>query len=98
MEHCKKNELSERRAREPRWARKFGYEPGTKLRRRGGVTNEEHVKWKSEYPNIDIRHKRTFSSPKTHLSDFKYPPTNWIEGKASEIPGWNLKELFNLWN
>lgn len=88
--------LDKIRSREPRWARKFGYEPGTKKRRRGGVTDEECIKWRSEYPNIDIRHKKTFSQPKTHLSDFKHPPSDWREVTLDEIDGWNLKRMFNL--
>lgn len=88
--------LDKIRSREPRWARKFGYEPGTKKRRSGGVTNEDHVKRKSEYPNIDIRHSGTFSRPKVTLESFKHRPTNWRETTLDNIPGWNLKELFNL--
>jgi hypothetical protein len=88
--------LDKIRSREPRWARKFGYEPGTKKRRNGGVTDEEHVKRKSEFPNIDIRHRGTFSAPKITLDSFKHPPTNFREWSIDEIPGWNLKELFKL--
>jgi len=88
--------LDKIRSREPRWARKFGYEPGTKPRRRGGVTNEEHIKRKSEFPNVDIRHDRTFSKPKTTLDSFIHPPTNWRETALDGIPEWDLKTLFNL--
>src|SRR3990167_9927992 len=76
--------LDEIRSREPRWARKFGYEPGTKKRRRGGITDEEHIKRKSEFPNIDIRHGKTFSKPKVTLDSFKHQPTNWREATRSE--------------
>jgi len=95
-EHCKKNELSERRAREPRWARKFGYEPGTKKIRRGGITDEDFEVWRSELPNIDIRHKGTFSHPKTFLHDFNHLPEDWKETNVFDIPGWDLKKMFNL--
>lgn len=88
--------LDKIRSREPRWARQFGYEPGTKPRRRGGVTDEEHIKRRSEYPNIDIRHRRTFSQPKTTLDSFKHPPPDWAETTMDQIPGWNLRELFQL--
>ena len=88
--------LDKLNSREPRWARQFGYEPGTKKRRRGGVTDEEHIERKSEYPNVDIRHRRTFSPPKITLESYKHPPTNWREVTLDQIPGWNLKELFNL--
>lgn len=88
--------LDKIRGREPRWARKFGYEPGTKLRRRGGFSNDIHIKRKSAFPNIDIRHDKTFSKPKITLDSFKHKPENWQERTPNEIEGWNLKELFNL--
>ena len=88
--------LDKTRSREPRWARLFGYEPGTKKRRRGGITDEEHIKRRSEYPNVDIRHKWTFSSPKVHLHNFKHAPVNWQEVQIGEIPGWDLKKIFDL--
>jgi len=88
--------LDKVRSREPRWARLWGYEPGTKKRRRGGFSDEEHERRKSEYPNIDIRHPGTFSKPKITLDSFKHAPTNWREIPIDEIPGWNLRKLFNL--
>jgi len=88
--------LDKIRSREPRWARKFGYEPGTKKKRRGGITNEDHIKRKSEFPNIDIRHPGTFSAPKITLESFKHKPENFIEKPIEEIPYWDLKKLFNL--
>ncbi len=84
------------RSREPRWARRFGYEPGTKKRRNGGVTDEEHVKRRSEFPNIDIRHSGTFSKPKVTLDSFRHQPTNWRETTLDQIPGWDLETMFNL--
>jgi len=82
--------LNKIRSREPRWARRFGYEPGTKPTRRGGVSDEKSETWRSEYPNIDIRHKLTFSQPKTRLKDFKHLPENWKEATLNEIPYWEL--------
>ncbi len=88
--------LDEHRAREPRWARCWGYEPGTKKRRKGGFSDEDNEKFRSELPNIDIRHGKTFSKPKTTLDSFKTKPTGWVETTIDKIPGWNLKELFGL--
>ena len=89
--------LDKDRSREPRWARRFGYEPGTKPRRRGGITDEEHEKWRSKFPNIDIRHKGTFSHPKTFLDEFHHKPTeSWMETNIKYLPGWDVKTLFNL--
>lgn len=84
------------RSREPRWARLIGYEPGTKKTRNGGFSDEQSERWKSSFPNIDIRHNRTFSSPKIHLTDFRHPPTDWRERTLDELEGWNLKSLFGL--
>jgi len=82
--------LDKIRSREPRWVRRFGYEPGTKPIRRGGITDEKHETWRSEYPNIDIRHNKTFSSPKTRLTDFRHQPTGWKETTLDKIPYWKL--------
>lgn len=82
-------------SREPRWARVMGYEPGTKRRRNGGLTDEPHLTWKSSIPNVDIRHKYTFSPPKVNLDSFKHKPTGWVESTIDNIPGWDIRRLFN---
>lgn len=94
-EKIKEMGWSETRSREPRWVRRMGYEPGTKKKRRGGFFDDDFSTWSSEYPNIDIRHKGAFSSPKLKLSDFKHEPKWWKEVPIEEIASWNLKELFN---
>ena len=73
---------------EPSWVRKMGYEPGTKKKKRGGFSDEDFETWSSKYPDIDIRHKGTFSPPKVTLESFKHLPTGWQEKKASEVL-WN---------
>jgi hypothetical protein len=88
--------LEEDRAMEPRWARRFGYEPGTKPKRRGGITDEICVKRMSAFPNVDIRHKRTFSKPKTFASEFNHLPPTFREVNIKDIPDWDLKKMFNL--
>ena len=88
--------LDEFRSREPRRARIWGYEPGLKLKRRGGLTDDGFDTWKSKYPNIDIRHKWSFSSPKIKLKDFKHKPINWKQINIDNVPGWDLKKIFNL--
>jgi len=96
LQVIKDQKLDEIRSREPRWARKFGYEPGSKKRRNGGITDEDHIKRRSELPNVDIRHSRTFSAPKITLESFKHKPENWSEIPIEEIQGWDLRELFNF--
>ena len=52
--------LDKVRSREPRWARKFGYEPGTKKRRSGGVSDEEarlaQPRQSGDYARTEARH------------------------------------------
>lgn len=83
-------------SREPTQARRWGYEPGTKRRKRGGFSNDDFDTWASERPNIDVRHDKTFSPPKTTLKSFRHAPVNWQEIRIEEIPGWDLKSLFGL--
>lgn len=62
--------------------RKWGFEPGTKKKKRGGLTDDEFATWCSKEPIIDIRHKGTFSPTKMKLESFKHPPTGWKEFKV----------------
>ena len=77
------------------WARRMGFEPGTKSKRQELISNSNSECWRSEYPNIDIRHKNTFTPAKMKLENFKHKPINWRETTLSQIPGWDLKELWN---
>lgn len=86
------------KSKEPEWARIIGYEPGTKKKKRGGFSDDDFGVWESKYPVIDIRHKGTFSRPKTLLSEFKHPP-KWFKDVPIEwIDGWNLREIKELWS
>lgn len=82
-------------SREPRWARIMGHEPG---RIGNSIPSNIWEQWKSEYPNIDIRHAGTVTRKKCDLSEFKHPPSaeSWKETTADKIDGWNLKSIFNL--
>ncbi|MBI2593025.1 hypothetical protein HYW44_00055 [Candidatus Daviesbacteria bacterium] len=81
---------------EPLWARRWGYEPGTKKTKRGGFSDDDFETWISKYPIIDIRHGKTFSQSKVTLDSFIHKPENWRETPLDKIPGWDLKGLFNL--
>lgn len=83
-------------SRDPAWVRQMGYEPGTKRRKRGGITDEQHLKIRSKVPNIDIRHKHTFSPAKCHLEDFKHPPDDFQVKAFADVPEWDLKGMFSL--
>jgi hypothetical protein len=80
--------------REPKWARAWGYEPGTKKPRNGGFSELAYDTWRSKDPIVDIRHPGTISKEKVTLDHFKHPPTNWQQIPVSDIPGWNIKEIF----
>jgi hypothetical protein len=88
--------LDKNEGHEPMWARKWGYEPGTKKIKRGGFSDDDFETWKSHYPIVDIRHGKTFSQSKVTIDSFKHKPTNWTEIKIKDIPGWDLEKLFNI--
>jgi len=79
----------------PYWVRKMGYEPGKK-RIRGGFLDEKVEEWRPQYPNIDLRHRNTHTPLKVTLNRFRCTPTNWKETTLENVPGWGLKEIFNL--
>lgn len=79
---------------EPSWARRWGYEPGTKKLKRGGFSDDDFETWISKEPIVDIRHGKTFSQSKVTLDSFIHLPTNWKETTLDNIEGWNFKELF----
>ncbi len=64
--------------------RVWGFEPGTKKKKRGGLTDDDFATWSSKSPIIDIRHPGTFSPTKVTLDSFKHKPTGWIEINISE--------------
>ncbi len=70
----------------PDWARSMGYEPG-KFNKEGEHALKEE--WRSEYPNIDIRHTRSMTHPKLDINDFKRKPKNWREDVIENLPGWD---------
>jgi hypothetical protein len=79
------------------WSRLGTYEPGRLKKCEGGFTDEDYEKWRSKYPNIDIRHKWTFTRSKTTVDDFICPPAGWKEIKISKMPGWgNILKMFNV--
>lgn len=83
-------------SRDPELARKWGYEPGTKKKKRGGLTDDDFETWKSEHPVIDIRHKDSYSPEKATLDSFKHTPLQWKEISIGKLPYWDLKEIFEL--
>lgn len=64
------------------------YEPG------GRDANKYEV-WRSEYPNIDIRHGGNLTKSKWSPDDFRDKSTcvNWQESTIDHIPGWSRDQL-----
>lgn len=101
IEHYKKRiqkmeemKMDPTRSREPRTARIWGFEPGTKPTSRGGFSDDTCDDWRSSGPNIDIRHKKTFTSIKADQQDFKVLPEGFKEIKYYQMKDWDLKTLF----
>ncbi len=92
---AKAKTLGEQEKREPAWARAWGYEPGTKKKKRGGFSDDDFETFKSEHPIVDIRHHGTISKIKVTLDSFKHQPTGWVEIPIEKIPGWDIRKLFN---
>ncbi len=97
LKYIKDKGLDKIPGNEPKWARVMGYEPGTKPRRKGGFSDEKFEVWKSAIPNIDIRHRHTFSPPKYTLDSFKNQPVNWKQENIKNIPYWGLDKLKEKW-
>jgi len=79
--------------KQPRWLRKLGYEPGC-TGGKMGLPKEPFDTWKSEFPNVDIRHRFCFTNRKTDIKSCVRKPKDWEEHTIDEIPGWNIRELF----
>jgi hypothetical protein len=77
---------------------RFGFEPGTRKIKDGGVTDEEFEDWKSELPNIDIRHRGTITPRKCHHTSFVVPPdwSTWKRITLDKIPGWDYEFLKSI--
>lgn len=67
----------------------MGFEPGLESRPRN-VDDYPVESWRSEFPNIDIRHDRNISKnrwTKEEFQDQKYTE-GWTESTVDKIPGW----------
>jgi len=71
-----------------RFIRQMGFEPGTHNRKER-VDDLKSGSWKSEYPNVDIRHGANLSSTRWKKEQFRNQKftKGWVESD-DEIPGW----------
>lgn len=78
------------------WKRQIGYEPGKSIRR-GGVDNYKRDYFKSENPNIDIKHGNNLTKMRWELSEYrcqKRLKNSWTIEEG--IPFWgHTKGRFN---
>ena len=82
-------------SRNPQFGRRWGFEPARKPTSNGGFSDEKYAYWESEHPLVDLRHRLAFSGEKTKKAEFKHKPIWWKEIPIEEIPGWNIREMFN---
>lgn len=94
LEKAEELGMSKIRSRAPRTGTIWAYEPGTKPISRGGFSDDICEDWFSSGPNIDIRHRKTFTSIKLDPEDFKNLPEGYQEKKYNEVSEWDLKALF----
>jgi glycosyltransferase involved in cell wall biosynthesis len=80
-----------RRVEAEGFSRKMGFEPGTHGRAER-VDDYKAEAWKSEYPNIDIRHEYNLTPSRWRKDQFRDQRNcrDWKEADASEIPGWEI--------
>jgi hypothetical protein len=95
LDYIFKNGFHKELSRNPKWARIMGYEPG-KSPRNGGFSNDKMDDWRSEYPNLDIRHRLTMTIPKLSIDQFNTPPKNWKQVTIDKVEGWDIKKLFQI--
>lgn len=77
------------------WRIKFGFEPGCRPIFMGGITDDTYEDWRSEYPNIDIRHHGTLTPRKCYTTSFarKDELASFRRVDVDNIEGWD-KEIF----
>jgi ribosomal protein L19 len=76
----------------------MGYEPGLHSEPRG-VDHYGVKSWKSEFPNLDLRHDQNFTKNRWRKEEFvdKKYTKGWTETTVDKIPGWDgVFEKFNL--
>lgn len=77
-----------------RWVRHIGFEPFTHNRVKW--KNEfKYETWKSEYPNVDIKHGNNATGARWKKEQYKnqHLLVNWQESENYEIPGWDKNNL-----
>jgi hypothetical protein len=67
------------------FTRKMGFEPGNHSFPRG-IDNYKYEIWRSEYPNVDIRHGGNLTGSRFKKRQFRNKPKEWL--MVDEIPFW----------
>ena len=84
-----------RRIRLEGFKRGNGFEPGTRGIKRGGYDNHHAEGFKSEYPNLDIRHGT--NATENRWSKDKFRNQKFTEGwtESDTVPGWDEVPQFS---
>ena len=64
---------------------RLGFEPGTH-NRKDKIDELGCEDFRSEFPNIDVRHDNNLTQSRWSIDQFRTKPKEWIE--ADEVPGW----------
>ena len=64
---------------------RLGFEPGTH-NRLDKIDELGCEDFRSELPNVDVRHANNLTESRWSIDRFRTKPTEWIE--ADEVPGW----------
>ena len=74
-----------------------GYEPGTRKIKHRGFSDSNACGWKSEFPNLDIRHEKNMTRSVWDKSQFRDQRScqDWKEDKIQNLKGWDhlMKDL-----
>ena len=76
------------------FSRRMGFEPGSH-RRKERVDDVPSDVWRSECPNIDIRHAHNLTANRWDPRQFRTAPVGWTE--ATEVPGWGSTAERRTW-
>ena len=72
------------------FSRRMGFEPGTHNRPER-VDDKQSEDWRSEFPNLDIRHGKNLTETRWKLSDFNRNSQGRVRRtwqEVDELPGW----------
>jgi len=81
-----------RRVEAEGFSRRMGFEPGTHGRPER-VDDYKCADFRTEIPNLDIRHKFNLTASRWRQDQFRNKPKNWKESHVNKLTGWEDLKL-----